>query len=142
MRQIWALLFVPAAVALSARGAGYTQFYLKQNTTANFVGEVTADGLTYKAYAIRNGERWAVLTGHDTTATRVDVPAEVALDGTNYPVRAIGNQALGGWYYGQDATIREIFLTNGVVEVDSSAMAYSNCLNFKTIIWPSSNTVK
>ena len=127
MKRVCTLLFGLATVALSARGAGYESFYLTRNTTANFVGEVTADGLTYKAYAIRNGERWAVLTARDKTQTRLDVPGAVTFEETSYPVRAVSpqsNTALGGWYWGKDTTLREIFLTNGVVEVDSSAFSY------------------
>ncbi len=122
------IMFAAAVAAVFAvRGSAYEKFYLKYNVAANYVTTVTNSAVWYKLYD-RDGTRWAVLTGHDSDLQRIEVPASVAYQAVEYPVRALGNQSLGGWYWGHNNALCEVILTNGVVELEQSAISYCDAL--------------
>ena len=116
-----------ALAVVSARGEAYEKFYLKNNVADNYIATVTNNAVWYKLYD-KNGTKWAVLTGHAADVQRIETPASVAYQDVGYPVRALGNQCLGGWYWGRNDALCEVVLTNGVVEVEQAAISYCNAL--------------
>ena len=116
-----------AAVFSAARGEAYEKYYLKYAVDANYQATVTNNAVWYKLYD-KSGTKWAVLTGHDSDLQRIEVPASVAYQAIEYPVRALWNQSLGGWYWGHNNALCEVILTNGVVELEQSAISYCDAL--------------
>ena len=89
---------------------------------------VILDGIEYTVNA--DGQV-ATVTGYTGEPVDVVIPATVNIEGMNYPVTAIGNEAFSGCY-----TLQNITLPEGLQSI--SEWAFSNCSALQSITLPGS----
>ena len=104
--------------------AAYRQANGWKNFSNYYVGEVAADGITY-----RIDENGAMVAAADSSLTEANIPSSVELEGNQHPVKKINDNVFSG-----NTNLTAVTLPAGLVEIGASA--FNGCQNLESVMLP------
>ena len=108
--------------------AAYRKAYGWKDFSNYYVGEVVADGITY-----RIDENGATITAAEATLAEANIPSAVEFEGNQYPVIKINSSVFSG-----NTNLTAVTLPAGLVEI--GAYAFNGCQNLASVTLPESLT--
>ena len=108
--------------------AAYRKAYGWKDFSNYYVGEVVADGITY-----RIDENGATITAAEATLTEANIPSVVEFERNQYPVIKINDNV-----FADNTNLTAVTLPEGLVEIGENA--FSGCQNLESVALPESMT--